>query len=140
MASLGAQQQELPLPPSLELSKAKRDNNFELASHDAGKCQMSMFLVSQEDWIKEGGGPRPLICTDDLLYIIQAQDVSVGSPEILDSKKKKNLQLKLCRKPVSLCLWVCLFSLTNASCVKQADTLYFITYLLPQSMAKERDP
>jgi len=44
----------------------------------------AVMLVSQEDWSKEEEGPWPLICTDDLLYINQAQDVSVGSPEILD--------------------------------------------------------
>lgn len=60
-----------------------------LTSHDAGKCQLSMFLVSQEDWSKEEEGPWSPFCTGDLLYIIQAQDVSVGSPEILDFKKRK---------------------------------------------------
>lgn len=84
MVNLGSQQQDLPPAPSLDLSKDKGDHNFALISHDAVKCQLSMFLVPQEDWSKEEKGPWPFFCTDDLLYIIQAQGVSVGSPEILD--------------------------------------------------------
>lgn len=48
LASLGPQQQELPLPPSLDPSKDKGDN-IALASRGARKCQLSISLVSQED-------------------------------------------------------------------------------------------
>lgn len=73
MAVLGAQQHELPPPPpSPDPSKYKRDDtSFALLSSDAGKCQLSMLLMSQEPW-----------SSDDLLFVIQAQDVSVGSLEI----------------------------------------------------------
>lgn len=88
MAILGAQQRELPLPPSANPSKYKRDDvSFALPSNDSGKCQLSAFLVSQGNQSNEEEGPQSR--TDDLLFVIQAQDVSVGSPEILDQKIKK---------------------------------------------------
>lgn len=88
MAILGAQQTELSLLPSAILSKYKRDDvSFAIPSTDSGKCQLSSFLVSQGDQSNEEEGPQSH--TDDLLFVIQAQDVSVGSPEILDFKKNK---------------------------------------------------
>lgn len=61
MAVLGAQQHELPPPPpSPHPSVYKRDGaSFALLSSDAGKCQLSVLLMSQGPW---SSSLEPMTC------------------------------------------------------------------------------